>query len=207
MFSIHYYRMKAGTVASFQALRQAYHKIPKISPGAYIFQRPFLRGLFLEGLIFRGSYVRREICISKSIGLAYSWKEFIFFALFYFIFEGNFQVQAPVGAYIWRCDLMEGFSRYRFGGAYICRGLYMRGLFFGILWYFFYLYQITSISVFYVYSISALQWLCNADKKGHNPAKRLYKFFSSLYSALVTFLTHFYNILCVLVSNSNICFQ
>ena len=28
-----------------------YHKIPKISPGAYIFQRPLLRGLFLEGLI------------------------------------------------------------------------------------------------------------------------------------------------------------
>ena len=28
-----------------------YRKIPKISPGAFIFQRPFLRGLFLEGLI------------------------------------------------------------------------------------------------------------------------------------------------------------
>ena len=27
-----------------------YRKIPKITPGAYIFQRPFLRGLFLEGL-------------------------------------------------------------------------------------------------------------------------------------------------------------
>ena len=47
-----------------------YHKIPKISPGACIFQRPFLRGLFLEGLIFEGAYLRREICVSKSIGLA-----------------------------------------------------------------------------------------------------------------------------------------
>ena len=47
-----------------------YRKIPKISPGAYIFQRPFLSGLFLEGLIFGGAYVRREICVSKSIGLA-----------------------------------------------------------------------------------------------------------------------------------------
>ena len=47
-----------------------YHKIQKISPGAYIFQRPFLRGLFLEGLIFGGAYLRREICVSKSIGLA-----------------------------------------------------------------------------------------------------------------------------------------
>ena len=31
---------------------ETYRKIPKISPGAYIFQRPFLRGLFLEGLIY-----------------------------------------------------------------------------------------------------------------------------------------------------------
>ena len=47
-----------------------YRKIPKISPGAYIFQRPFLRGLFLEGLIFGGAYLRREICVYKSVGLA-----------------------------------------------------------------------------------------------------------------------------------------
>ncbi|KAI5696381.1 hypothetical protein M8J76_013297 [Diaphorina citri] len=33
-------------------------------------------------------------------------------------------------------------------------------------------------------SISALQWLCNADKTSHNPAKRLYKFFSSLFACL-----------------------
>ncbi|GIY67955.1 hypothetical protein CDAR_243581 [Caerostris darwini] len=33
-------------------------------------------------------------------------------------------------------------------------------------------------------SISALQWLCNADKKSHVPAKRLYRFFSSLLSCL-----------------------
>ena len=47
-----------------------YRKIPKISPEAYIFQRPFLRGLFLEALIFGGAYLRREICVSQSIGLA-----------------------------------------------------------------------------------------------------------------------------------------
>ena len=40
-----------------------YRKIPKIGSGAYIFQRPFLRGLFLEGLIFGGAYLRREICV------------------------------------------------------------------------------------------------------------------------------------------------
>ena len=38
-----------------------YRKIPKISPGAHVFQRPFLRGLFFEGLIFGGAYLRREI--------------------------------------------------------------------------------------------------------------------------------------------------
>ena len=33
-----------------------YRKIPKINPEAYIFQRPFLRGLFLEGLIYGGKF-------------------------------------------------------------------------------------------------------------------------------------------------------
>ena len=33
-----------------------YRKIPKISQRAYIFQRPFLRGLFLEGLICGGKF-------------------------------------------------------------------------------------------------------------------------------------------------------
>ncbi|KFM80446.1 putative methyltransferase WBSCR22, partial [Stegodyphus mimosarum] len=33
-------------------------------------------------------------------------------------------------------------------------------------------------------SISALQWLCNADKKAHKPAKRLHTFFSTLYGCL-----------------------
>ena len=69
-----------------------YRKIPKISPGAYT----FFKALF-EGLIFGGPYLRREICVSKSIGLAYSWKEFTVFALFYLVFEANFQVQAPGG--------------------------------------------------------------------------------------------------------------
>ncbi|CAF97410.1 unnamed protein product [Tetraodon nigroviridis] len=33
-------------------------------------------------------------------------------------------------------------------------------------------------------SISALQWLCNADKRTHSPPKRLYRFFSTLYSSM-----------------------
>ena len=56
-------------------------------------------------------------------------KTFTVFALFYFVFEGNFQVQAPRGAYIRRGDLTEGFLRYEFeglifGGAYTRRGLF-----------------------------------------------------------------------------------
>ena len=56
--------------APYVCPRLIYRKIPKISPGAYIFQRPILMGLFLEGLTFGGAYLRREICVSKSFGLA-----------------------------------------------------------------------------------------------------------------------------------------
>ena len=46
------------------------------------------------------------------------------------LFEGNFQVLAPVGAFTQRGDLMEGFLHYRFGGlifggAYTWRGLFL----------------------------------------------------------------------------------
>ena len=43
-------------------------------------------------------------------------RKFTSFALFYFVFEGKFQEQAPRGAYIRRGDLMEGFLHYDFGG-------------------------------------------------------------------------------------------
>ena len=55
--------------------------------------------------------------------------KFTIFALFYFVFEGNFPISSPQGAYIWRGDLTEGFLRYRFGGL-IFGGTYTwRGLF------------------------------------------------------------------------------
>ena len=50
--------------------------------------------------------------------------KFTIFALFYFVFEGNFPSTSPRGAYVWRGDLTEGFLRYEFGGAYIWRGLF-----------------------------------------------------------------------------------
>ena len=76
-------------------------KIPKISPGAYIFQRPFLRGLFLEGLTFGGAYLRREICVSELIGLYLEGR-----------FNRGFFALPDWGAYI------------NFGGAYTWRGLF-----------------------------------------------------------------------------------
>ena len=56
-------------------------------------------------------------------------RKFTVFTLFYFVFESNFHVQAPRGAYIWRGDSTEGFLRYEFGGlifggAYTWRGLF-----------------------------------------------------------------------------------
>ena len=56
-----------------------YRKIPKINPGACIFQRSFLRGLSTEGnLRFKIDWASL-IVESK----------FTVFALFYFVFEGN----------------------------------------------------------------------------------------------------------------------
>ena len=63
-------KSKSAVLTAKTEVKISYRKIPKISPGAYIFQRPFLRGLFLEGLIFGGAHLRRELCVSNSIGLA-----------------------------------------------------------------------------------------------------------------------------------------
>ena len=62
-------------------------------------------------------------------------RKFTVFALFYFVFEGNFQVQAPRGGLYFEGRFKEGFFALRVWGAYIWRGLYMEGLIFGILHY------------------------------------------------------------------------
>ena len=62
--------------------------------------------------------------------------KFTVFALFYFVFEGNFPSTSPRGAYIWKGDLTEGFLRYRFGkggGGYTWRGLFSE--FYGTLFH------------------------------------------------------------------------
>ena len=56
--------------------------------------------------------------------------KFTVFALFYFVFEGNFPSTSPRGAYIWRGDLTEGFLRFNgLGGLYL-EGLIHRGAYF-----------------------------------------------------------------------------
>ena len=113
----------------------SYHKIPKISPGAYIFQRPFLRGLFLEGL-FGGAYVRMEICISNLTGLACSGKEIYHFCFVLLCIRGQIPSTSLPGGLYSEGQFNGGFFALLFWGAYInyWRSLYMEGLIFGILW-------------------------------------------------------------------------
>ena len=62
--------------------------------------------------------------------------KFTIFALFYFVFEVNFPSTSPRGGLYWEGRLTEGFLRYRL------RGLYMEGLIFGILRYFYYFHSL-----------------------------------------------------------------
>ena len=74
----------------------------------------------MEGLIFGGAYLRREICVSKSIGLDLKLEVNLPFLLCFTLYSrAIFQVQSSGGAYIWRGNLTEGFLRYRFGGLYL----------------------------------------------------------------------------------------
>ena len=89
-----------------------YHKIPKISPGAYIFQRPFFKGLILEGPILGKAYVRREICVIKSAGLACSGNEIYHFCFVLLCTQGQILSTSPPGLY--SEGLIFGILRYHF---------------------------------------------------------------------------------------------
>ena len=71
-------------------LQMGYGKIPKISPGAYIFRRPFLRGLSTERNL-RFKIDRASLTVGSNCTV---------FALFNFAFEDNFPSTSPRGAYI-----------------------------------------------------------------------------------------------------------
>ena len=107
-----------------------YRKIPKISHGAYIFKRPFF-----EELIFGGAYLWREICVSKSIGLALQLEVNLPFLLCFTLYLRAISNYNPPGRLYLEGRFNGGFFPLRVSGAYIWRGLYIEGLIFGILRY------------------------------------------------------------------------
>ena len=113
---------------SYLSRKVTYPKIPKRSPGSCVFQRSFLRGLFLDGLLFVGAYVRREVSVPKSIGLAYIWKEINRFCFVLLCIRGQFSKYKTPGGLYWN-------GRFH-GGSFVLGvwgSLYMEGLIFGIL--------------------------------------------------------------------------
>ena len=106
-------RAKSEALVNIYSLHERkYRKILKINPGAYIFQRPFLRSLFLEGLIFGKAYLRREIVFQNRLSQPFSWKEIYRFCFVLLCILGQFPSTSPrKGVYL------EGqFWVARFGG-------------------------------------------------------------------------------------------
>ena len=65
-----------------------------------------------------------KFTFQNRLGLLIVGRKLTVFALFYFVFEGNFPSTRPRGAYIGRGDFTESFLCYEFGGAYTWRGLF-----------------------------------------------------------------------------------
>ena len=80
--------------------------------------------------MFGGVYIRREICVSKSNGLAFYLEVNLPFLLCFTLYlRAIFQVQAPGGLYL-EGRFNGGFFALPVWRAYIWRGLYTwRGLF------------------------------------------------------------------------------
>ena len=95
--------------------------------------------MLFEGLIFGGAYIRKglytkeNLCFKIDRASPKVGSKFRGFALFYFVFEGNFPSTNPQGALEGRFN--GGFFALPVWGAYIWRGLHMEGLIFGILRY------------------------------------------------------------------------
>ena len=114
---------------NFKRRLLSYRKIPKISPGAYIFRRPFFFGGGGGGYIWMGLSTVGDLRFSLIVGGKPGRKFTVSAALFYFVFEGNFPSTSPRGLKFGGGDLKERFLQYRFGGlifgvAYTWRGLF-----------------------------------------------------------------------------------
>ena len=103
-----------------------YHKIPKISRGAYIFQS-----------LFRGAYIWRGLCTEGNLCFKIVWASLLLegnvpFLLCLTLYLRANSMSKAAGGYIWRGNLMEGFLHYKVGGGGC---LHLEGLIFGILQY------------------------------------------------------------------------
>ena len=74
--------------------------------------------------IFGVAYVRREICVSKSIGLACSRKEIYNFCFVLLCIRGQIPSTSPPKGLYSEGQFNRGFFALRFWGAYIWRDLF-----------------------------------------------------------------------------------
>ena len=113
----------------------SYRKIPKISPGAYTFQRPFLEGLFFwrglysEGLIYGGKFAFQNDWAGLIVGRKFT---VLLCVTLYTYLRAISKCKPPEGLYL-EGRFNAGFFALRVWGAYIWRGLYMEGLIFEIV--------------------------------------------------------------------------
>ena len=118
----------------FEALAHIkYRKIPKISCGLIFFKALFEGLIFRRGLTMEGNLRFKIDWASLIVG-----RKFTVFALSYFVFEGNFQVQAPRppsrggggGCLYSEGQFNRGFFALQVWGAYTWKGLFLE--FYGV---------------------------------------------------------------------------
>ena len=81
------------------------------------------RFIFFKGPVW-GAYIQRGLSTEGNLRFKIDWTSLIIgskytvFALFYFVFEGNFPSTSPRGTHIWRGDLTEFFRVTSLGGLF-----------------------------------------------------------------------------------------
>ena len=89
----------------------------------------FCKGAIFEGLIFGGAYIRRGLSTEGNLRFEIDWasltvgSKLTVFALFYFVFQGNFPSTSPRGGLYLEGRFNGGFFALPVWGAYIWRGL------------------------------------------------------------------------------------
>ena len=86
----------------------------------------------MEGPIFGGDYARREICVTKSVGLDCSRKEIYHFCFVLLCIRGQIPSTRPPGGLYSEGRFNGGFFALRFWRAYIWWGLIHGGAVFAL---------------------------------------------------------------------------